>query len=179
MPTTTRTRAAKIAPAAAADAPLTPALPALGAQAPEVELPADDGTTTSLARLRGQRVVLYFYPRDNTPGCTTESCDFRDRSGDFTAVGAVILGVSGDSVASHVRFRDKFQLPFRLLADAGNRVARAYGAFGTKTSYGRTTEGIIRSTFVIGPDGRIEAVYSPVKVAGHAEAVLAALRGRR
>ena len=154
-------------------------LPEIGAPAPDFALRADDGATYSLATLAGRRFILYFYPRDNTPGCTTEACDFRDRAAELAALGVQILGVSGDSVASHARFRAKHQLPFPLLADADLRVARAYGAFGEKTSYGRRTAGLIRSTFVVGPDGRIEAVHSPVKVTGHVDAVLAALQKAR
>jgi peroxiredoxin Q/BCP len=155
-----------------------------GDRAPSFSLAADDGKTYSLAELLhpsgsesgGRRVILYFYPRDSTPGCTTEACDFRDRLPAFTSAGAQILGVSGDSLASHGRFRAKYGLNFPLLSDPDNRVAAAYGAFGEKQMYGRTVTGIIRSTFVIGPDGRLEAVHSPVRVAGHADALLQALR---
>ncbi|MBK8266121.1 MAG: thioredoxin-dependent thiol peroxidase [Nannocystis sp.] len=150
-------------------------LPARGAPAPAFELPADDGQIYSLRALAGRRVVLYFYPRDSTPGCTTEACDFRDRHADFAARGVVVLGVSGDSLASHARFRAKHQLPFPLLADTDHQVARAYGTYGAKRMAGRDYEGVIRSTFIIDEAGRIAAVYSPVKVAGHAQAVLAAL----
>ena len=150
----------------------------VGDRAPSFSLPADDGKTYTLSDLAGRRVVLYFYPRDATPGCTTEACDFRDRNADFTATGALVLGVSGDSLASHARFRTKHGLNFPLLSDADNRVAAAYGAYGDKQMYGRTVKGIIRSTFVIGPDGALEAVHSPVRVDGHAAAVLDALRAR-
>ena len=150
----------------------------VGDKAPSFSLPADDGKTYTLSDLAGRRVVLYFYPRDATPGCTTEACDFRDRNADFTATGALVLGVSGDSLASHARFRTKHGLNFPLLSDADNRVAAAYGAYGDKQMYGRTVKGIIRSTFVIGPDGALEAVHSPVRVDGHAAAVLDALRAR-
>lgn len=144
----------------------------VGERAPAFTLPADDGKTYSLAALKGQRVVLYFYPRDNTPGCTTEACDFRDRQDAFTRAGATVLGVSGDSLKAHASFRGKQRLNFPLLSDAGNAVASAYGAFGDKMMYGRSLQGIIRSTFIIGPDGAIEAVWRPVKVNGHAETVL-------
>lgn len=147
-----------------------------GDRAPSFSLAADDGKTYSLGDFAGRRVILYFYPRDATPGCTTEACDFRDRLPAFTSAGAQILGVSGDSLASHARFRAKHGLNFPLLSDPDNRVAAAYGAFGEKQMYGRTVTGIIRSTFVIGPDGLLEAVHSPVRVAGHADGLLQALR---
>ncbi|PCC75580.1 peroxiredoxin Q/BCP [Nannocystis exedens] len=184
-------KAAKAAPAKKAAAKRAPAKkaapsrseeeeeigPALkpGDPAPTFSLAADDGKTYALGDFAGRRVVLYFYPRDNTPGCTTEACDFRDRQPRFAASGVTVLGVSGDSLASHAKFRAKFGLNFPLLSDPGNQVAAAYGAYGEKQMYGRKVQGIIRSTFVIGPDGRIEAVHSPVKVAGHADALLAAL----
>lgn len=151
----------------------------VGQPAPPFRLESDDGQTYALADLAGRRIVLYFYPRDSTPGCTTEACDFRDRADAIAERGALVLGVSGDSLASHARFRAKQGLNFPLLSDPGNAVARAYGAYGPKTMYGKQTLGVIRSTFVIGADGRIEAIYAPVKVKGHAEAVLAALPGGR
>lgn len=180
-PAKTATRAAaKPAPKPAAKATGGASnLPKVGAPAPDFRLAGDDGATHALADLRGRRVVLYFYPRDNTPGCTTEACDFRDHHRRLTDAGTVVFGVSGDSLASHGRFRAKFELPFVLLSDPDNAVARAYGAFGPKKMGGREFDGILRSTFVIGPDGKIEAVYSPVKVAGHAAAVTAAIEGRR
>ena len=147
----------------------------VGDRAPEFALPADDGRSYSLATLRGRKVVLYFYPRDATPGCTTEACDFRDRQSAFEAAGTTVLGVSGDDLKSHARFRSKHALSFPLLSDPDHAVARAYGAHGEKTLYGRKSVGIIRSTFVIGPDGVIEAMWQPAKVPGHAQAVLAAL----
>ncbi|MCY0985597.1 thioredoxin-dependent thiol peroxidase [Nannocystis sp. ILAH1] len=146
-----------------------------GDPAPPFSLAADDGKTYALRDFAGRRVVLYFYPRDNTPGCTTQACDFRDRQTRFASTGVTVLGVSGDSLASHAKFRAKFGLNFPLLSDPGNQVAAAYGAYGEKQMYGRKVQGIIRSTFVIGPDGRLEAVHSPVKAAGHADALLAAL----
>ncbi|MDC0720065.1 peroxiredoxin [Nannocystis bainbridge] len=146
-----------------------------GDPAPPFSLAADDGKTYALRDFAGRRVVLYFYPRDNTPGCTTEACDFRDRQPRFATSGVTVLGVSGDSLASHAKFRAKFGLNFPLLTDPGNQVAAAYGVFGEKQMYGRKVQGIIRSTFVIGPDGRLGAVHSPVRVAGHADALLAAL----
>ncbi len=124
-------------------------------------------------------MVLYFYPRDATPGCTTEACDFRDRQPAFAGAGTIVLGVSGDDLKAHARFRSKHALSFPLLSDADHTVASAYGAYGEKTLYGRKSMGIVRSTFVIAPDGMIEAVWQPVKVAGHAETVLAAVHAAR
>jgi peroxiredoxin Q/BCP len=123
-------------------------------------------------------VVLYFYPKDETPGCTREACDFRDRLVKLRSVGAEVLGVSKDSLDSHHGFIRNHRLGFPLLSDADNRVARAYGAYVEKVLYGRRLMGTIRSTFLIDPQGRIEAVWSPVKVDGHADAVLARLSGR-
>ena len=149
-----------------------------GEKAPDFSLQADDGKTYALRDLAGRRVVLFFYPRDNTPGCTTEACDFRDRHPAFLASGVQVLGVSGDSLTSHARFRAKHGLNFPLLSDPDHRVATAYGAYGTKQMYGRQVQGVIRSTFVIGPTGKIEAIYRPVKVPGHAETLLEALKAR-
>ena len=143
----------------------------VGDPAPAFELDADNGKTYSLVRLHGKRVVLYFYPRDNTPGCTTEACDFRDLHDDFKSANTVVLGVSSDSLDSHKKFRKKLDLPFPLLTDPGNKVATAYGAYGKKK--GKDTVGSIRSTFIISPAGRIEAMYTAVRVKGHAKTVLA------
>lgn len=151
--------------------------PSIGDQAPDFTLPSTSGDDLSLASLRGKKVILYFYPRDNTPGCTTESVDFRDRYEEIQKLGAEVVGVSKDSMASHHRFRDKYELPFPLLTDADNEVAKRYGAFGTKKLYGKEVQGTIRSTFLIDEEGKIEKVWSPVRVKGHADAVLAALRG--
>lgn len=189
MPTTTPTprprpaaaRSAKSAPPAPAPAPPKPASatsgPAIGSPAPDFSLAADDGRTYSLAGLKGSRFVLYFYPRDSTPGCTTEACDFRDRHAAFAGAKVPVLGVSGDSLKAHTNFRGKHQLPFPLLTDPDHRVAAAFGAFGEKSMYGKKMQGIIRSTFVVGPTGLIEAVWRPAKVPGHAEAVLQVIRG--
>ncbi len=147
----------------------------VGQPAPEFELYGDDGKLHRLSELRGRNVVLYFYPKDNTPGCTQESCDFRDHSASYADKNTVILGVSPDSVASHQKFKEKFSLPFLLLADPGAQVAARYGAWGEKNMYGKKSMGLIRSTFVIGKDGRLQAAYRKVKVAGHVQKVLASL----
>lgn len=149
----------------------------VGAAAPEFELHGDDGKLHRLSEFRGRTVVLYFYPRDNTPGCTQESCDFRDHSAAYAGKGAVVIGISPDSVASHQKFKEKFALNFLLLADPGAEVAARYGAWGEKNMYGKKSMGLIRSTFVIGGDGRLTAVYRQVKVAGHVQKVLGGLAG--
>jgi len=149
----------------------------VGQAAPAFALDGAFGKRTSLAGLRGKTVVLYFYPRDNTPGCTQEACDFRDNLARLRRAGAVVFGISKDSVASHQGFAGKYELPFELLSDPDNGVARSYGAFGKKMMYGREVQGTIRSTFVIDPRGRIAHVFSPVRVKGHVDAVLAALSG--
>jgi peroxiredoxin Q/BCP len=146
-----------------------------GQQAPDFELESDTGEPVSLLSLRGKPVVLYFYPKDETPGCTTQACGIRDAYGEFERAGAVVLGVSPDSVARHVRFRDKYDLPFTLLADPDHEVAERYGVWGEKRYMGRTYMGVRRSTFVIGPDGAVEKVMHDVKPATHADDVLAVL----
>ena len=147
-----------------------------GDPAPAFTLPADDGSVVSLASLRGRTVVLYFYPKDDTSGCTTEACEIRDAWTDVEATGAIVLGVSPDGVSSHVKFKRKYSLPFRLLADTDHRVAEAYGAWGEKSMYGRKYFGILRSTFVIAPDGTIRQVFEKVQPKGHAAQILAVLR---
>jgi peroxiredoxin Q/BCP len=147
----------------------------LGDAAPPFSLPSDDGSIVSLKALKGKAVVLYFYPRDDTPGCTTEACGFRDSWEDVKAAGAVVLGVSPDDVASHAKFRQKYGLPFPLLADTDHAVATAYGAWGEKSMYGKKYMGILRNTYLIGPDGRIKQVLRKVKPKGHPAEVLAAL----
>ena len=147
----------------------------VGQPAPDFSLLGDDDKEHRLADYRGRSVVLYFYPRDATPGCTQEACDFRDLHGGLAGKGAVILGVSPDTVASHRKFKEKQGLPFLLLSDPGAKLATAYGAYGEKMMYGKKMQGIIRSTFVIGPDGRLAAIYPKVSVKGHAAAVMAAL----
>lgn len=146
-----------------------------GDTAPDFTLPADGGGTVRLADLRGRRVVLFFYPKDDTSGCTKEACGFRDALPEFDAKDAAVLGVSPDGVGSHEKFRDKYDLTFPLLADTDHSVAEAYGAWGKKKLYGREYEGVLRSTFVIDADGRIENVYRKVKPEGHADEILADL----
>lgn len=150
-------------------------VPPAGAAAPDFSLPDAAGTVHALRDYRGRWVVLYFYPADDSPGCTTEACQFRDVHAELEAAGAVVLGVSPDDPASHARFRDKYGLPFILLADVDHRVAESYGVWQLKTSYGRSQMGVVRSTFLIDPDGRIARVWPKVKADGHAAEVLAAL----
>ncbi len=146
-----------------------------GVVAPDFELLSDSGEPVRLSGFRGRPVVLYFYPKDDTPGCTREACAFRDRDAEMVARGAVVLGVSPDSVKSHGRFRGKYALPFSLLADEGHDVAERYGAWREKTMYGRKSMGIQRSTFLIAPDGTVAKVWKSVKVDGHDVQVLSAL----
>jgi thioredoxin-dependent peroxiredoxin len=146
-----------------------------GDTAPDFTLRSDQGKEVRLADLRGQPVVLYFYPKDDTPGCTREACSFRDRKADLAAHGAAVLGVSPDDVASHGKFRDKYSLNFPLLADTGHQVAEAYGAWREKNMYGKKSMGIQRSTFLIDAAGRVRKVWKRVEVDGHDAAVLAAL----
>lgn len=148
-----------------------------GDNAPSFELPLDDGTTLSSDTLTGKPYVVYFYPKDNTPGCTTEACDFRDNFERVTAAGAVVLGVSKDSVKSHSNFRAKQSLPFNLISDAELTLHNAYGAWGQKKNYGREYMGTIRSTFLVGTDGVVAAAWPKVRVKGHVDAVLEALEG--
>lgn len=147
----------------------------IGDIAPDFSLPDAEGNAHSLASLRGRRVVLYFYPRDNTPGCTKEACGFRDAYPDYQNRDAVILGVSTDDAKSHAKFVRKYQLPFPLLCDRDGAVAAAYGSYGPKKFMGKEYTGIHRSTFVIGPDGRIEKIYRKVKPESHAAEILADL----
>jgi peroxiredoxin Q/BCP len=146
-----------------------------GSPAPDFTLPSDTGDAITLSSLRGTPVVLYFYPKDDTPGCTTQACGIRDAWGEFERAGAVVLGVSPDSEKSHVKFKEKFDLPFTLLADTDHVVAEAYGVWGLKKYMGREYMGVERSTFVIGADGVVTKVFEKVKPATHADDVLAAL----
>jgi len=150
-------------------------LPAVGETAPDVVLPTDTGETLALSSLRGRRVVLYFYPKDDTSGCTAEACAFRDAFPRFTGADAVILGVSPDSVKSHQKFKAKYGLPFTLLADESKSAAIAFGVWVEKSMYGNRYWGNARTTFVIGRDGRIARVFEKVDPAAHAEQVAAAL----
>ena len=147
----------------------------VGDAAPDFDVPRDGGHRISLSAFSGRPVVLYFYPKDDTPGCTAEACGFRDVYSEFEDRGAVVLGVSPDDEESHVRFKEKYGLPFTLLADPDHAVAEAYGAWGERKAYGRTSMGIKRSTFVIGPDGRIARAMYGVKPDGHPAQVLDAL----
>jgi peroxiredoxin Q/BCP len=144
-------------------------------QAPEFTLLDENGEKHSLAEYRGKSVVLYFYPKDDTPGCTTEACNFRDDYSAYQAAGVTILGVSPDTSKSHAKFKEKFQLPFTLLADENHVVCQAYGVWGLKKMYGREYEGVFRTTFIIGPDGMIKKVFENVKPAEHSPEVLAAV----
>jgi len=148
-----------------------------GQKAPDFNLPADDGGKVKLKDLRGQIVVLYFYPRDDTPGCTREACAFRDRSKELQKLGVKVLGVSTDDVASHEKFRDKFKLNFPLLADVDHKTADAYGAWREKNMYGKKSWGVQRSTFVIDADGVVRKAWKRVQVDGHDEQVIEAVKG--
>jgi peroxiredoxin Q/BCP len=146
-----------------------------GALAPDFELPSDTGESVSLSQFRGSPVVLYFYSKDDTPGCTKQACGIRDVWGELQRKGAVVLGVSPDSPTRHVKFREKYGLPFTLLSDVEHEVAEAYGTWVEKSMYGKTYMGIERSTFVIDADGSVAKVMRKVKPAEHADDVLAAL----
>ena len=147
-----------------------------GKPAPDFELKSDNGDSIKLSDLRGKQVVLYFYPKDDTPGCTTQACGIRDAYGEFEQAGAVVLGVSPDDEHSHVKFKEKFDLPFTLLADDDHRVSEEYGVWGEKSYLGRTYMGVDRSTFVIDEDGNVKKVMHKVKPDTHADDVLATLR---
>lgn len=147
-----------------------------GATAPAFALKADDGTTVKLSSLKGSPVVLYFYPKDDTPGCTKEACAFRDAQAKLAKFGAKVLGVSPDPVADHVKFRAKYQLNFPLLADPDHQVADAYGAWREKNMYGKKSMGIQRSTFLIDAQGKVAKVWKRVQVDGHDQQVLEALQ---
>ncbi|MEI8106122.1 MAG: thioredoxin-dependent thiol peroxidase [Actinomycetes bacterium] len=146
-----------------------------GKPAPDFEVQTDTGDTVKLSDLRGKPVVLYFYPKDNTSGCTTQACGIRDAWAEFERAGAVVLGVSPDSVSSHEGFKRNFELPFTLLADPDHAVAEAYGVWAEKSRYGRTYMGIVRATFVIDADGVVKRVIGKVKPETHADDVLAIL----
>lgn len=148
----------------------------VGAKAPDFSLPDQDGSTVTLKSLKGKQVVLYFYPKDDTSGCTKEACDFRDSLAPIKKAGAVVIGVSKDGKASHQKFIAKYGLPFALLSDEETVVCNAYGVYKEKSMYGRKYMGIERSTFVIDATGRVKALWRKVKVPGHVDEVLAALK---
>jgi peroxiredoxin Q/BCP len=147
-----------------------------GKPAPDFTLPDQNGKNVTLSKLKGSPVVLYFYPKDDTPGCTTEACGFRDAFDHYTKAGAIILGVSPDDSPSHAKFAKKFDLPFRLLADQGNKVCEAYGVWKEKNMYGKKYMGVERTTFVIDRQGTVAKVFPRVKVDGHSQAVLSAIK---
>jgi peroxiredoxin Q/BCP len=146
-----------------------------GGNAPEIELPDDSGKPFRLSDLRGKEVILYFYPKADTPGCTRESCEFRDHLPAIRKKNAVVVGVSPDTVAAQAKFRKKYDLPFTLLADTDHAVAEAYGVWKEKSMYGRKYMGIERTTFLIGADGKVKQIFAKVKPEGHAGQVLEAL----
>jgi len=148
----------------------------VGDKAPDFSLPSDAGQTITLKSLRGKQVVLYFYPKDDTPGCTKEACSFRDEITQIEKAHAVVLGVSTDGLASHQKFSKKYGLPFALLSDEGLVVAKAYGVYKQKSMYGRTYWGIERSTFVVDETGKLAAIFRKVKVDGHVDQVMTALK---
>jgi peroxiredoxin Q/BCP len=148
----------------------------VGDKAPEVSLPDQHGKTVSLKQFKGKQIVLYFYPKDDTPGCTKESCDFRDVEAQIVRAGGVIIGVSLDGKDSHQKFVKKYGLPFPLLSDEDAAISKAYGVYKEKNMYGKKYWGIERSTFVIDPSGNLKAVFRKVKVDGHADEVLTALK---
>ena len=143
-----------------------------GAVAPAFSIPDENGEQVSLADFEGRRVVVYFYPADDTPGCTKEACQFNDLRGDFSRLGVEVLGISPDGAASHKRFRDRYGLEVRLLSDTSHDVMESYGAWGEKTLYGRKSVGVIRSTFLVGANGKIERAWYNVRADGHAAKVL-------
>jgi peroxiredoxin Q/BCP len=147
-----------------------------GATAPKFSLKGDDGKTYKLAEMTGKPVVVYFYPKDDTPGCTIEACAFRDRKAEIEKLGAVVLGVSPDDAESHAKFRKKFDLNFPLLVDTDHKLADQFGAWREKNMYGKKSMGVVRSTFLIGPDGKIAKAWKKVSVEGHDEQVIKAIR---
>ncbi len=150
---------------------------ASGIPAPEITLLDENETTRNLSDYRGSPVVLYFYPKDDTPGCTTEACNFRDDYGVYQQAGVVILGVSPDSPKAHTKFKEKYHLPFTLLADQNHQVCELYGVWGPKKFMGREYEGVLRTTFLIDSQGQIVKVFENVKPEGHSQEILATLKG--
>jgi len=147
----------------------------VGDQAPDIRVHTDTGEDFRLSDMKGKRVVLYFYPKADTPGCTVEACEFRDGIKAFAKKGAAVVGVSPDKPSAQAKFKQKYDLPFTLLADEDKSAAESYGVWKEKNMYGKKVMGIERTTFVIGPDGKIEKIYNKVKAKGHAEEVLAGL----
>lgn len=154
----------------------TNSIPSVGTSAPTFSLPASTGATIDLTKLRGKTVVLYFYPKADTPGCTKEACGFRDAIASYQKLGVPVFGISPDPVKDVTKFAEKFQLNFPLLADADHAVAEKYGVWQEKSMYGKKYMGVARTTFVIGPDGKIARVFEKVKPEGHDQEVLAALK---
>jgi peroxiredoxin Q/BCP len=146
-----------------------------GDAAPDFTLSDQDGKSVTLSKLRGETVVIYFYPRADTPGCTTQACGVRDRGGDYAEAGARVIGISPDEVEAIAKFADKHELGFTLLADPDHSVAEAYGAWGEKSMYGKVYMGVLRCTFIVGPDGKIAKVFPKVQPKKHDNLVLAAL----
>ena len=144
--------------------------------APDFSLADESGKVHTLADYKGKSILLYFYPKDDTPGCTTEACSFRDDYAEYEKAGVVILGVSADSVASHAKFKAKYHLPFNLLADVDHLVCGQYGVWGRKKMMGKEYDGIFRTSYLIGPDGKIKKVFADVKPSGHSQEVIAALK---
>jgi len=147
----------------------------VGDQAPDIQLHTDTGEDFRLSDMKGKRVVLYFYPKAATPGCTVEACEFRDGIAGFKKKGTAVIGISPDKPTAQAKFKEKYDLPFTLLADQDKAAAEAYGVYQEKNMYGKKVMGIVRTTFVIGPDGKIEQIYNKVKAAGHAALVLEGL----
>ncbi|MEO8370238.1 MAG: thioredoxin-dependent thiol peroxidase [Candidatus Solibacter sp.] len=147
----------------------------VGDKAPDIQLHTDTGEDFRLSDMKGKRVVLYFYPKADTPGCTVEACEFRDGIAGFKKKGTAVIGISPDKPSAQAKFKEKYDLPFTLLADQDKAAAEAYGVYQEKNMYGKKVMGIVRTTFVIGPDGKIEQIYNKVKAAGHASAVLEGL----
>lgn len=143
-----------------------------GMKAPEFELKDSEGNIHHLSDYKGQTIVIYFYPKDDTPGCTKEACSFRDSYADFREAGVEVIGISPDTVNSHTKFANKYDLPFTLLADPEHEVCEAFGVWGLKKSFGREYEGVYRTTFIIGPEGEIKRVFENVKPSDHSQEVL-------
>jgi len=146
-----------------------------GIKAPNFELEDSEGTVHKLSDYQGETIVVYFYPKDDTPGCTKEACSFRDSYKDFKDAGVTIIGISPDKVESHKKFKDKYALPFTLLADSDHEVCESYGVWGLKKSFGREYEGVYRTTFIIDPEGQVQRVFENVKPSDHSQEVLSEL----